>query len=151
MFVEKSRTRDLENFTNHNFITKFLHHDRGLSKQEIDDIIRRIKKSYHENKPPQNPKRLNYKKSNFKQITKISNFEDKKNKRNFLTIETSNSPFLLSRIAKVLLENEASIYAARINTLGEKVEDTFEISSNNSSLITQSNISKISKQLREVI
>ena len=133
------------------FITKFSHHDRGLSKQEIDDIIRRIKKSFHENKPPQNPKRLNYKKSNFKQITKISNFEDKKNKRNFLTIETSNSPFLLSRIAKVLLENEASIYAARINTLGEKVEDTFEISSNNSSLITQSNISKISKQLREVI
>ena len=35
MFVEKSRTGDLENFTNHNFITKFLHNNKYILLKKL--------------------------------------------------------------------------------------------------------------------
>jgi len=51
----------------------------------------------------------------------------------------------------VLNENGASICSARINTLGDRVEDTFEIEDINLSIVSKSKIQKITKALTELI
>jgi [protein-PII] uridylyltransferase len=58
---------------------------------------------------------------------------------------------LLGKIAKVLNENGTSIYSARINTLGDRVEDTFEIEDINLSKVSNAKIQKITKALTELI
>jgi [protein-PII] uridylyltransferase len=45
-----------------------------------------------------------------------------------LSVISSDLPGLLYRIARVLIAHEISIHTAKINTLGERVEDTFLIS-----------------------
>jgi [protein-PII] uridylyltransferase len=45
-----------------------------------------------------------------------------------LSVISSDLPGLLYRIARVLITHEISIHTAKINTLGERVEDTFLIS-----------------------
>ena len=57
----------------------------------------------------------------------------------------------LIKIAKVLHENGTSIYSARINTLGDRVEDTFEIEDMTLSSVSQRKIEKISNSLKEII
>jgi [protein-PII] uridylyltransferase len=58
---------------------------------------------------------------------------------------------LLAKIARVLFENGTSIYSARINTLGDRVEDTFEIEDVTLSCVADKKIKKISKSLKEII
>ena len=82
---------------------------------------------------------------------KISNVEQKDKKRNLLTIETADSPGLLVKIAKTLHENGTSIYSARINTLGDRVEDTFEIEDMTLSSVSSKKIKKISDSLKETM
>ena len=82
---------------------------------------------------------------------KISNVEQKNKKRNLLTIETADSPGLLVKIAKTLHENGTSIYSARINTLGDRVEDTFEIEDMTLSSVSSKKIKKISDSLKETM
>ena len=48
-----------------------------------------------------------------------------------ITIETADRPGLLVDIAKVFFKKDMSIFSSRINTLGDKVEDTFEIEGKN--------------------
>ena len=81
----------------------------------------------------------------------ITNIEETAKKRNLLTIETSDSPGLLIKIAKVLHENGTSIYSARINTLGDRVEDTFEIEDMTLSSVSKNKIEKISVSLKETL
>ena len=58
---------------------------------------------------------------------------------------------MLEKIAKVLNENGTSIYSARINTLGDRVEDTFEIEDMTLSSVSKEKIQKITKALTELI
>ena len=52
---------------------------------------------------------------------------------------------------KVFFENDVSIYSARINTLGERVEDTFEIENFNKKLVPNYKIKKIISELKKVV
>ena len=71
--------------------------------------------------------------------------------RNLITVETSDRQGLLADIAKVFFEQNVSIFSARINTLGDKVEDTFEIEGKNKAKISTTKINGIIKALREVV
>ena len=133
------------------FITKFSHHTRVLHNSEIREVKDRILdnfKSYSTFK--KSTKKVKNLKS-FKKILYVTNVEDKLKKRNLLTIETLDSPGLLEKIAKVLNENGTSIYSARINTLGDRVEDTFEIEDMTLSSVSKEKIQKITKALTELI
>ena len=133
------------------FITKFSHHTRVLNNSEIREVKDRILdnfKSYSTFK--KSTKKVKNLKS-FKKILYVTNVEDKLKKRNLLTIETLDSPGLLEKIAKVLNENGTSIYSARINTLGDRVEDTFEIEDMTLSSVSKEKIQKITKALTELI
>ena len=134
------------------FISKFSHHDRQLNNSEIQELTKKINDNFF-NFSRKKDKTVKKKKKikSFNQPLKISNIEEKRKKRNFLTIETSDSPGLLIKIAKVLHENGTSIYSARINTLGDRVEDTFEIEDMTLSSVSQRKIEKISNSLKEII
>jgi [protein-PII] uridylyltransferase len=58
---------------------------------------------------------------------------------------------LLANIAKVFFENNVSIFSARINTLGERVEDTFEIEHSDKTLVEASKIKKMISALKKVV
>ena len=134
------------------FIAKFSHHDRGLSKSEVKDLQLKINDNFHNFSTQK--KKVHRKKKNIDTFNKninITNIEEASKKRNFLTIETSDSPGLLIKIAKVLHENGTSIYSARINTLGDRVEDTFEIEDMTLSSVSKNKIEKISNSLKETI
>ena len=68
-----------------------------------------------------------------------------------ITIETADRPGLLVDFAKVFFKKDTSIFCSRINTLGDKVEDTFEIESKNKAKISTTKINGIIKALKEVV
>jgi [protein-PII] uridylyltransferase len=132
------------------FVTKFHSHDNPLLKSEIGDIKSKIINNFKKFTPS---KRVRKKLENkaFKNKVKISNIEDADNKKNHLTIEAFDSPGILIKIAEIFYKNNVSIQSARINTLGEKVEDTFEIKDITISSVSKKKIEKISNALEEMI
>ncbi|NCV46042.1 MAG: HD domain-containing protein [Proteobacteria bacterium] len=134
------------------FIAKYSFHNRPLTNIEVQDIKLKISNNFN-NLEGQSKKLVFKKKKNesFGKPFKISNVEQKDKKRNLLTIETADSPGLLVKIAKTLHENGTSIYSARINTLGDRVEDTFEIEDMTLSSVSSKKIKKISDSLKETM
>ena len=132
------------------FVTKFHSHDNPLLKSEIGDIKGKIINNFKKFTPS---KRVRKKLENkaFKNKVKISNIEDTDSKKNHLTIEAFDSPGILIKIAEIFYKNNVSIQSARINTLGEKVEDTFEIKDITISSVSKKKIEKISNALEEMI
>jgi [protein-PII] uridylyltransferase len=134
------------------FITKFIHHDRVLNNSEVKEIKSRLINNFNNFAKNKNFNIKKHTQSNtFKKRINISNVEDKAQKKNLLTIETSDAPGLLAKIAKVLHDNGTSIYSARINTLGDRVEDTFEIEDVTLSSVSENKIQKITNDLIQVI
>ncbi len=141
-----------KNIAANTFIAKYSFHDRPLSNTEVQDI--KLKISHNLKNLDTQKKELVFKKKkneSFGKPFKISNMEQKDKKRNLLTIETADSPGLLVKIAKTFFENGISIYSARINTLGDRVEDTFEIEDMALSSVSNKKIKKISDSLKETL
>ena len=134
------------------FITRFVHHDRALNSSEVKEVKSRLVNNFNNFSAKKDIYLKKYKKSDaFKTSMNVSNIEDKIKKKNLLTIETSDGPGLLAKIAKVLHDNGTSIYSARINTLGDRVEDTFEIEDVTLSSVSSKKIQKITNDLAQVI
>lgn len=133
------------------FITKFHSHDNPLLISEIDAITKKIKNNFNNFTPSSNSAKVKIKNSAFKNSSRISNIEDVNRKKNLLTVEALNSAGLLIKIAKTFNEHGISIHSARINTLGEKVEDTFEVEDFTISSVSQNKINKISSVLEKII
>ncbi len=137
-------------FAANTFITKNLHHQRSFNKAELIELESRIEKNFTRFENTKY-KKVELKKLNFEKIVNISYSRNDNKKRCLITIETADSYGLLSNIAKVFYEEQASIFSARINTLGERVEDTFEIENIDRTLISNHKIKKIIKALKEVV
>ena len=76
---------------------------------------------------------------------------NKEKGRDMITIETADRPGLLIDIAKEFFKQDISIFCSRINTLGDKVEDTFEIENKDKTKISSIKRNKIIKALEEVV
>lgn len=138
-------------FAANTFITKYSHHDRPFTKDELKELVQRIKRNFNDfSKILQIPKKP-IKKVSFEKIIKISHSINKEKDRDMITIETADRPGLLVDIAKVFFKKDTSIFSSRINTLGDKVEDTFEIEGKNKAKISTTKINGIIKALREVV
>jgi len=96
-------------------------------------------------------KEIYFPNAKFEKIVKIDESVDINKNRNLITVETVDSSGLLANISKVFFENDVSIYSARINTLGERVEDTFEIENFNKKLVPNYKIKKIISELKKVV
>ena len=138
-------------FAANTFITKYSHHDRPFTKDELKELVQRIKRNFKDfSKILQIPKKP-IKKVSFEKIINISHSINKERDRDMITIETADRPGLLVDIAKVFFKKDMSIFSSRINTLGDKVEDTFEIEGKNKAKISTTKINGIIKALREVV
>ena len=138
-------------FAANTFITKYAHHDRILNKSELFELSLRIEKNFKKFEKIANLKNSTNDKSNFEKNISITESINKDKNRNFITIETVDSSGLLANIAKVFFDNNISIYSARINTLGERVEDTFEVENFNKKLVPSYKVKKIISELRKVV
>ena len=133
------------------FITKYIHHDRSLTKNELVELSERINKNFMDYERISNLPEKKQKKQNFAKMIQISHSINEVQNRNMITIKTANSIGLLAKIAKVFYANKISIFCARINTLGERVEDTFEITNEDNTIISEIKIKKIIKSLEMVV
>ena len=133
------------------FITKYIHHDRSLTKNELVELSERINKNFIDYDRISKLAVKKQKKQNFVKMIEISHSINEVQNRNMITIETANSIGLLAKIAKVFYENKISIFCARINTLGERVEDTFEITNEDNTIISEVKIKRIIKSLEMVV
>ena len=138
-------------FAANTFITKFSHHDRKLLNSDLIELKKRIEKNFTEFNKIKDFQKKSIKKNRFEKVINISNSINKDKGRNLITIETSDSQGLLANIAKVFFDNNVSIFSARINTLGDRVEDTFEIENHNKTLLGSNKIEKIVADLEKVV
>ena len=133
------------------FITKFSHHDRALNQSELKELSIRIIKNFNNYEDFSDSIKNAKKKIKFQNKLNITNTHNTSKGRNLITIETSDRPGLLSDIARVFYDNNLSIFSARINTLGDKVEDTFELENLNKSLIPNKKMKEIIASLKKVV
>ena len=133
------------------FITKYSRHDRTLNKSELVDLCSKIEKKFNKEDGVYEMKPLKKKNMRFEKNIKINESINFDKNRNLITVETVDSSGLLANIAKVFFENKVSIHSARINTLGERVEDTFEIENFNKKLVPNYKIKKIVSKLKKVV
>ena len=138
-------------FAANTFITKFSHHERKLLNSDLIELKKRIEKNFTEFNKIKDFQKKSIKKNRFEKVINISNSINKDKGRNLITIETSDSQGLLANIAKVFFDNNVSIFSARINTLGDRVEDTFEIENHNKTLLGSNKIEKIVADLEKVV
>ena len=133
------------------FITKFSHHDRAFNQSELKELSMRIIKNFNNYDDFSESIKNAKKKIKFQNKLNITNTHNTNKGRNLITIETSDRPGLLSDIARVFYDNNLSIFSARINTLGDKVEDTFELENLNKSLIPNKKMKEIIASLKKVV
>ena len=133
------------------FITKFSHHDRAFNQSELKELSIRIIKNFNNYDNFSDSIKNAKKKIKFQNKLNITNTHNTDKGRNLITIETSDRPGLLSDIARVFYDNNLSIFSARINTLGDKVEDTFELENLNKSLIPNKKMKEIIASLKKVV
>ena len=133
------------------FITKFSHHDRAFNQSELKELSMRIIKNFSNYDDFSESIKNAKKKIKFQNKLNITNTHNTSKGRNLITIETSDRPGLLSDIARVFYDNNLSIFSARINTLGDKVEDTFELENFNKTLIPNKKMKEIIASLKKVV
>ena len=133
------------------FITKFSHHDRALNQSELKELSIRIINNFNNYEDFSDSIKNAKKKIKFQNKLNITNTHNTSKGRNLITIETSDRPGLLSDIARVFYDNNLSIFSARINTLGDKVEDIFELENLNKTLIPNKKMKEIIASLKKVV
>ena len=138
-------------FAANTFIAKFSHHDRKFSKSDLSELSKRIKKNFLQFDQISSKQKKVKIRNNFEKRINISESINKDRESNLITIETSDNSGLLASIAKIFFENKISIFSARINTLGERVEDTFEIENSDKTLVSEAKIKKIISALKKVV
>ena len=138
-------------FAANTFITKFLHHDRPFTKLDLKELSNRITKNFDKFEKIGDLKTQSKKSIKFQNILSIDESFNKKKGKNLITIETSDRQGLLSEIAKVFFKQNVSILSARINTLGDRVEDTFEIENFNANIVPNYKMKKIKSALKKVL
>ncbi len=138
-------------FAANTFITKFLHHDRPFAKSDLKELSNRIIKNFDKFEKISDLKTKSKKSIKFQNILSVNESLNKEKGTNLITIETSDRQGLLSEIAKVFFKQNVSILSARINTLGDRVEDTFEIENFNANIVPSYKMKKIKSALKKVL
>ena len=99
--------------------------------------------------PPERPLegRVNRQAKHFPMQAKVTIQREDHGSGHSLSIISSDRPGLLSRVAHVLLLHGACLQMAKINTLGNRAEDTFVISGRDHTALPLSTIEKIKQTL----
>jgi [protein-PII] uridylyltransferase len=76
---------------------------------------------------------------------------DEKGQYHVLNVTAGDQPGLLSRIAQILLKHGVHLHTAKINTLGERAEDTFLVRADDNRLSNTKTILKIETDLMQAL
>lgn len=79
--------------------------------------------------------------------THITILPDEKTGHHLLTLIAGDRPGLLSRVAHVLLKHDVRLLSAKINTMGNRAEDTLAIAARNGLDLTENTIQEITREL----
>jgi [protein-PII] uridylyltransferase len=121
----------------------------NLYKSDFESIINKINKGILS--PTSNIKLSKKIKKPFQMVTKINFSEDKNLMKTLLCIETLDQPKLLVKIAKSFLDLNIDVHSARITTLGERVEDNFQLlDSKNGKFLTKNKKNDLTKSLNNL-
>ncbi|GBG13006.1 [protein-PII] uridylyltransferase [Novimethylophilus kurashikiensis] len=103
--------------------------------------------------PPEPPLagRISRRLKHFPMTPSVTIKPDERSSKHVLSLVAGDRPGLLSRVAQVLLKHGASLHTARINTLGNRAEDTLMISGHRSATLPQREIEEIEQELLRVL
>ena len=137
----------------HYALNTFLVLDIGHTAQHFRDLLSFIEfeltQQLSENKPPVAPLqgRISRQLKHFPITPRIRIVADEKDQYHVLNVTAGDQPGLLSRIAQTLLKHGVHVHTAKINTLGERVEDTFLIRADEDRLSNTKTVLKIETDL----
>jgi len=135
----------------------FLVLDVGNTAQHYRDLLSFIEfeltQQLSEDKPPIAPLqgRISRQLKHFPITPRITLAPDEKGQYHILGITAGDRPGLLSRIAQVLLKHGVHLHTAKINTLGERAEDTFLVRADDDRLSNAKTILKIETDLLQAV
>lgn len=130
--------------------------DRDQEAIEDPELIERIETKLHKNltESPKLQPMVNHTKSrrirHFRTPTEV-HFQDLSAKLTEVSISTKDIPGLLSRIGQAFRDCQIRMHDAKINTVGEKAEDTFIISTTDNRAIQPENQQILIQRLMEYI
>ena len=143
------QTTNDNKFALNSFLVKHRKLGNNLYKSDFESIINKINKGILS--PSSNIKLSKKIKKPFQMVTKINFSEDKNLMKTLLCIETLDQPKLLVKIAKSFLDLNIDVHSARITTLGERVEDNFQLlDSKNGKFLTKNKKNDLTKSLNNL-
>ncbi len=131
--------------------------DTGNTAQHFRDLLSYIEfeltQQLSEEKPPLPPMqgRISRHLKHFPITPRVTIAPDEKGQYYVLNVTAGDQPGLLSRIAQTLLKHEIHLHTAKINTLGERAEDTFLICADDNRLANTKTILKIETDLMQAL
>lgn len=141
----------------HYALDTFLVLDVGNTAQSYRDLLAYIEfeltQELSDNAPPPPPMggRISRQLKHFPIEPRVAIVPDEKGQYHILSITAGDYPGLLSRIARVLLNHRIHLHTAKINTLGERAEDSFLITADDDRLANQKTLVKIETDLLEAL
>jgi [protein-PII] uridylyltransferase len=140
--------------TSHGYaLDSFLVLDESDHSVRYSDLIAHIEKELTAKltatAPPEPPLdgRISRRLKHFPITPSVSIRADEKSTRHVLSLVAGDRPGLLSRVAHVLLQHNARLHTARINTLGNRAEDTFVISGKKGEMLPDETARQIEQEL----
>ncbi len=135
----------------------FLVLDTGNTAQHFRDLLSYIEfeltQQLSEDKPPTPPMqgRISRHLKHFPITPQIVLTPDEKGQYHVLNVTAGDQPGLLSRIAQILLKHGVHLHTAKINTLGERAEDTFLVRADDNRLSNTKTILQIETDLMQAL
>jgi len=140
--------------TSHGYaLDSFLVLDESDRTVRYSDLIAHIEKELTAKltvtTPPEPPLdgRISRRLKHFPITPSVSIRPDEKSTCHVLSLVAGDRPGLLSRVAYVLLQHDARLHTARINTLGNRAEDTFVISGKKGETLPEETARQIEQEL----
>lgn len=144
--------------TRHGYaLDSFLVLDQSDRTVRYSDLIAHIEKELTARlssaQPPEPPLegRISRRLKHFPMAPQVSITPEGKSTRHVLSLITGDRPGLLSRVAHVLLQHDAILHSARVNTLGNRAEDTFIISGRSKEKLPQLTTQLIVQELSTML
>lgn len=122
-----------------------------VKKKRFKDIYDAIKEAIAEQGQPSVPQRIPRAIKQFNIPTKVNWVEHKNDNRSMMQLEALDTPGLLVKIGRIFYENNITIHAAKVATIGERAEDFFVLTNKSGDPLTDAEKSGLSKQLRETL
>lgn len=122
-----------------------------VNKKRFKDIHDAIEEAARCVGEPSVPSRIPRQIKQFRVPTQINWVEHKSNKYSLMELEALDTPGLLVKIGRVFFENNITIHAAKVATIGERAEDFFTLTNNNGAPLTPVEKESITQQLREAL